>query len=222
MRSIMLLSLFVMILVLAACGPNTAMPQDAEPVLAPTETTAVQVEPTAESTPTAEPTLEPTSAPTDEPTPEPSPTSEPITASHAPSSEELKDKDYITNVLQADAELAPFSFEILFTAKLLFELDGSKPYTIFAPVYKPEDLPGGLSAEAFLSAIKGHIVPGLYVEADFLAMDGQSLETLSEDQSIQISVKEGVVYLNDMAMITEADILANNGIIHKIDKFILP
>jgi len=43
-----------------------------------------------------------------------------------------------------------------------------------------------------------------------------------EGKNINITVKEGVVYLNDIAMILKADILARNGVIYVIDKFLLP
>jgi uncharacterized surface protein with fasciclin (FAS1) repeats len=204
-----------LILVLTACGQAASTPQEADPVLAPTQTPETEVEPSPEPTQTMEVVLEPTTTPTTEPTPEPT-----AITSNAPSEEELADKDYITNVLMADKNLEQFAGELMLGG-LFFELDGSYPYTIFAPPFKVEDKPAGLSEDAFKEALKAHLVPGLYVEADLMAMDGQSLDTLSEGNPINISVKDGVVYLNDVAMVTDPDILARNGIIHKIDKFML-
>jgi uncharacterized surface protein with fasciclin (FAS1) repeats len=73
-----------------------------------------------------------------------------------------------------------------------------------------------------MGALEYHIVPGMYLEADLVALDGQSIATLVEGKNINISVEDGIVYLNDVAMVIKADILARNGVIHVIDKFLLP
>lgn len=137
--------------------------------------------------------------------------------------EDLVDKDTVMEILSQDMSVRQFSNELM-AGGLLWELEEVGPFTIFAPTYEFTDIPEGTftSPDQFLAALKTHIVPGLYLAADLLTMDGQSLTTLSDGGSIQITVKDGVVYLNDLAAITKADTLAQNGVIHVIDKFLMP
>jgi len=98
------------------------------------------------------------------------------------------------------------------------------PFTVFAPAYKYEDIPQGTFAtpKDFIDALRSHIVPGSYLQADLLSMDGQSIPTILEGKNINITVKDGTVYINDVAMLTQPDILAQNGVVHVIDQFLLP
>lgn len=92
------------------------------------------------------------------------------------------------------------------------------PFTVIAPVYEFEDLPV-YSRDQFRKALESHIVRGWYFEEELIAMDGQSIPTLAEGVTIYITGKDGVVYLNDVAMLIQADILARNGVIHVIENF---
>ncbi len=66
-------------------------------------------------------------------------------------------------------------------------------------------------------ALNYHIVPGTYMAADLA--DGMSLPTL-QGQSLSVSVGAGVM-IND-ANVIQTDIIADNGVIHVIDKTIAP
>jgi uncharacterized surface protein with fasciclin (FAS1) repeats len=43
-----------------------------------------------------------------------------------------------------------------------------------------------------------------------------------EGSPIDISVKDGMVYLNDSAKVVTPDVMASNGVIHVIDQVLLP
>ena len=66
-------------------------------------------------------------------------------------------------------------------------------------------------------ALNYHIVPGTYLAADLA--DGMSLPTL-QGQSLSVSVGAGVM-IND-ANVLQTDIIADNGVIHVIDKTMAP
>jgi uncharacterized surface protein with fasciclin (FAS1) repeats len=214
------ISLFVfLILILAACGQAASTPEVVEPAQAPTQTPEVVVEPTTEPTPTPEVVLEPTPMPTEEPTADPT-----ATASSAPAEEDLADKMWIFDILGSDESIKQFHDDLEGTGRFV-RLEGAGPYTVFAPIYKSEDIPEGtitFFGQPPMGALEYHIVPGMYLEADLVALDGQSIATLVEGKNINISVEDGIVYLNDVAMVIKADILARNGVIHVIDKFLLP
>jgi uncharacterized surface protein with fasciclin (FAS1) repeats len=213
--------LFVfLILILAACGPAASPPE----VVEPTQTPEVVVEPTAEPTGAPTNTPEPTAIP---PTPTEEPAADPTaTVSSAPAEglPDIGDLLWSPDLGISTVEnIGQFAQELLMTA-WLFEFHEDGPFTVFAPAYKFEDIPASLmaSAEQWKEALSSHIVPGVYLEADLIALDGQSITTLVEGKTIDITVKDGIVYLNDIAMIIQADILARNGVIHVIDKFLLP
>ena len=51
---------------------------------------------------------------------------------------------------------------------------------------------------------------------------GLTSATSVEGSPIAIAVKDGTVYLNDGAKVVTPDVMASNGVIHVIDKVILP
>jgi uncharacterized surface protein with fasciclin (FAS1) repeats len=58
--------------------------------------------------------------------------------------------------------------------------------------------------------------------ADAVALDGQSAETALADNSLNITVKDGNVFLNDNVQVVITDIETANGVIHVIDAVLLP
>jgi uncharacterized surface protein with fasciclin (FAS1) repeats len=224
----------LLILVLTACGQADSPPEVLEATQAPTQTTEMIVEATPEPTQTPQVVLEPT--PTEEPTVEP--TTEPTpTVSNIPSEEDLTDKPYIADILQpdpdnsggdafkafTDEDIRQFAVDVWASGIFIILLEPA-PFTVFAPVYENEDIPQGTftSFDQFREAVISHIVPGWYFEEDLIALDGQSLPTLAEGKTIDITVKDGIVYMNDVAMLIQSDIIARNGVIHVIDRFLLP
>jgi uncharacterized surface protein with fasciclin (FAS1) repeats len=219
------ITLFVSLtLILAACGPAAPTPEVIEATQAPSQTPEVVVEPTAEPTQAPTNTPEPTAIP---PTPTEEPEAEPeVFISSGVTQADLADELTIYEVLQANQEtltLGQFLADTTLGGLFFDFTDGSQPLTILAPQYKFEDTKDLFpSVDQYKVALTYHVVPGLYLEADLADLDGQSIPTRMEGKVINITVKDGVVYLNDAAMVIKADILAENGIIHVIDQFLVP
>jgi len=128
-----------------------------------------------------------------------------------------------------DTAVAAGSFKTL--AKALTEaglietLKSKGPFTVFAPTDEAfAKLPKGtvdalLKDKKKLTAILTyHVVPGAVRAADAAKLT--TAKTVN-GQSIKISAKDGVVMIND-AKVIQADIETANGVIHVIDKVILP
>jgi uncharacterized surface protein with fasciclin (FAS1) repeats len=122
------------------------------------------------------------------------------------------------------------SFKTLLTAVkaagLAETLQGSGPFTVFAPTdaafaaLPAGTLDGLLKDPAALKKILlYHVVSGS-VTSDKVV--GLSSAPSVEGSPIAISVKDGSVYLNDAAKVVTPDVMASNGVIHVIDKVILP
>lgn len=110
-------------------------------------------------------------------------------------------------------------------AGLAETLSGEGPFTVFAPTDEafaqiPEaDLQALLADKATLtSVLTYHVVPGKFLAEDVTRLP--SAKTVN-GQSVQIKVWEGKVLVDDATIVT-TDIEATNGVIHVIDKVILP
>ena len=112
-------------------------------------------------------------------------------------------------------------------ADLVDTLKGSGPFTVFAPTDEAfAKLPAGTVEDllkpenkAKLTAILTyHVVPG--------AVKAEQVTELDEAKTVngamvKVSTADGKVMIND-ATVVKADIAASNGVIHVIDKVILP
>ena len=115
----------------------------------------------------------------------------------------------------------------LTAADLVETLKGPGPFTVFAPTDEAfAKLPAGTvenllkpENKAKLTAILTyHVVPG--------AVKAEQVTKLSEAKTVngamvKVSTDHGKVMIND-ATVVKADIPASNGVIHVIDKVILP
>ncbi len=120
------------------------------------------------------------------------------------------------------------TFNTLLTAAtaagLADTLSSDGPYTVFAPTDEAfAALPEG-TIEALLKDIEKlkaillyHVVAGKYKAGDVVTKD--EIKTV-QGQSIHIDTSNGVKV--DEAHVIKADIEAENGVIHVIDKVILP
>jgi len=54
-----------------------------------------------------------------------------------------------------------------------------------------------------------------------VTLDGKSVKTL-EGQGVKIAVRGGKVYLNGSTQVTKTDVMASNGIIHVINRVLIP
>lgn len=111
-------------------------------------------------------------------------------------------------------------------AGLVETLQGDGPFTVFAPtdaafaaiqsdvdtLLKPEN------KAKLTNILTYHVVSGKAMASDL--KDGQELTTV-QGGKLKVSIKDGKVMIND-ANVTSADVHASNGIVHVIDKVILP
>lgn len=105
-------------------------------------------------------------------------------------------------------------------------LQGKGPFTVFAPtnqgfsdikstvdtLLKPEN------KADLKNVLTYHVVPGTFTAADL--KDGQKLTTV-EGQKLTVSVDGDMVKVND-ATVEKADVNASNGVVHVIDKVLVP
>jgi len=121
------------------------------------------------------------------------------------------------------------SFETLLTALevagLTSALQGSGPFTVFAPTddafaaIDPEvqnDLLG--NSEILNAVLTYHVVPGRFTAADVVGPGGA---TTLNGKDVGLSF-DGTNVMVDDAMVIAADVEASNGIIHVIDRVLLP
>jgi uncharacterized surface protein with fasciclin (FAS1) repeats len=122
------------------------------------------------------------------------------------------------------------SFETLLAAataaELVDDLKGDGPFTIFAPTDEafaalPEGTVENLlkpeNKDQLISILTYHVVPGKVMSSDL--SDDMTAETL-QGGNVMIDLDNGVM-VND-ANVVSADVEASNGVIHVIDKVILP
>jgi len=127
-----------------------------------------------------------------------------------------------------DTAVAAGSFKTLATAlqaaELVDALKSPGPFTVFAPTDDafaalPEGTIEALLAdkEKLQAVLKYHVVSGKVTAADVTGL--KSAETL-QGQSLSIKTCSGV-QINDAKVVT-ADVHASNGVIHVIDKVLIP
>ncbi len=114
----------------------------------------------------------------------------------------------------------------VFAAELDGALSGDGPFTVFAPTDDAfAALPEG-TVDALLEDPTGalaqillyHVVGAKALSTDL--SDGQMITTLNGD-SVTVKIMDGKVYI-DNAMVTLADLEADNGVVHVIDAVLLP
>jgi uncharacterized surface protein with fasciclin (FAS1) repeats len=112
-------------------------------------------------------------------------------------------------------------------AGLVDTLKGPGPFTVFAPTdgafakLPPGTLENLLKPEnknQLRQILTYHVVAGQVTAEDVVKLD--SAKTV-EGRSLKIHVEDGGVRVND-AHVTKTDIAASNGVIHVIDRVLLP
>ncbi|HEY9683779.1 MAG TPA: fasciclin domain-containing protein [Oculatellaceae cyanobacterium] len=108
-------------------------------------------------------------------------------------------------------------------AGLTKTLEGKGPFTVFAPddaafakLPKNNNLSG--DKDKLAKTLKYHVVAKKLMASDLTAM--RSVPTL-EGESLMLNSKDGKEIV-DGAMVTKADIVCNNGVIHVIDTVLSP
>ena len=117
--------------------------------------------------------------------------------------------------------------QALKAADLVDTLKGPGPFTVFAPTDQAfSKLPPGTlevllkpeNKEQLRSILTYHVVAGRVTAADVVKLT--SAKTVN-GQEVRISVLKGVVRLNDVR-VTKTDIAASNGLIHVVDRVLVP
>lgn len=113
------------------------------------------------------------------------------------------------------------------TAGLADTLQGPGPFTVFAPTDDAfAALPAGTieglleDPEALARILAYHVVPGL-MTAEFLSGQRGRIEMVS-GEFIRLDATGDAVRINRAATVTAADVEASNGVIHVIDRVLLP
>lgn len=111
-------------------------------------------------------------------------------------------------------------------AGLVDKLQGMGPYTVFAPTDEAfAKLPDGLmesllqpASQAKLAGIlANHVVPGVIMATQIKTMKAANVN----GQDLELKVEDGAVTANG-AMVVQADLVADNGVIHAVDQVIMP
>lgn len=117
--------------------------------------------------------------------------------------------------------------EALVKVDLVEALRDEGPFTVFAPVNSAfEDLfetlgVNGLNDiddETLENVLLAHVVSGYFLSSD---LSNGSLSTLNSEKSLTINVDNGIVIDEDINVLL-ADIKGTNGVVHVIDKVIVP
>ncbi|RAR59762.1 putative surface protein with fasciclin (FAS1) repeats [Onishia taeanensis] len=112
-------------------------------------------------------------------------------------------------------------------AGLVDTLKGEGPFTVFAPTDDAfAALPEGTldtllmpeNKDQLQAVLTYHVVPGKIMAEDAMAA---SSATTVQGQDLTITTMDGKVMIND-ATVTAADVMASNGVIHVIDKVLIP
>ncbi len=112
----------------------------------------------------------------------------------------------------------------LAAAGLIDTLKGPGPFTVFAPTDAafariPADKLNALLADkaALTKVLTYHVVAGKVMAADVKTGEAKTVQ----GQPLNIKVSRTGVMVND-ATVTKTDILATNGVIHVIDRVVMP
>ncbi len=127
-----------------------------------------------------------------------------------------------------DTAVAAGSFttlaKLLTDAGLVETLKGAGPFTVFAPTDAafaavPKETLDALAADKDLlvKVLTYHVVSGGVMAADVKPGEVPTVE----GSVLTVSVADGKVMVND-ATVTTADVKASNGVIHVIDKVLMP
>jgi uncharacterized surface protein with fasciclin (FAS1) repeats len=162
---------------------------------------------------------------------QPTPTPEPPTATPVPPTEtpmpseptpEEPDEpgDTVAAIVAGSPELSSLA-EAIEEAELSEKLSSEGPYTLFAPsdaAFEAAD--GDLLADPDLlfDIVLYHVVEATLIAED-LAASATATSLLGDE--LMFANEDGNVTVNGIA-ITEADIVAENGVVHIVDRLLLP
>lgn len=130
------------------------------------------------------------------------------------------------NIVEISTESAKTLAAAVTAADLVATLEGTGPFTVFAPTDAAfaaiqNDVDNLLKPEnkaKLASILTYHVVSGKQMAADL--EDGAELTTV-QGEKLKVSLKDNKVMIGD-AHVTTADVSASNGVVHLIDKVLMP
>jgi len=140
----------------------------------------------------------------------------------SPTSPPANTSDYSISVLAEGTTLS----EALTQVNLTSTLQGDGPFTVFAPTDEAFAA-AGIDLSTFdtdeenatlVDILKYHVVSGNVLSSDLV--DGMETSALNNDK-LTFTVNADGVKVND-ATVTSADVIASNGVLHFIDKVLMP
>jgi uncharacterized surface protein with fasciclin (FAS1) repeats len=101
-------------------------------------------------------------------------------------------------------------------------------YTVFAPTNAafaklPKETLDAVGNDPALlkTVLTYHVVKGKVPAAKVVTLGGKSVKTLA-GQRVKVSIRGGKVYLNGSTRVTKTDVMASNGVIHVINRVLVP
>ena len=130
------------------------------------------------------------------------------------------------NIVDLAAESAKTLAAAVTAADLVTTLEGTGPFTVFAPTDAAfaaiqKDVDNLLKPEnkgKLTKILTYHVVGGIHMAAEF--KNGTELTTV-QGEKLKVSLKDNKVMIGDAQVIT-SDVIASNGVVHLIDKVLLP
>lgn len=127
-----------------------------------------------------------------------------------------------------DSKQFPTLVALVKQAGLVETLKGKGPFTVFAPTEEafkalPEATRKAVTSDKELlkKVLLYHVVPGRIMARDAIAANGRSVDTALKGAKVDVRVRDGKVFI-DGAQVVTTDIQATNGVIHVINKVIVP
>lgn len=134
------------------------------------------------------------------------------------------------DITQVAASSSQFStlVALLKKAGLASALKQKGPFTVFAPTNAAfAKLPKatldavGSNPALLKKVLTYHVVKGKVTASTVVTLNGKSAKTLS-GSSVKVGVRGGKVYLNGTTRVTKTDVMASNGVIHVINRVLIP
>ena len=101
-------------------------------------------------------------------------------------------------------------------------------YTVFAPTNAafaklPKSTLDAVGKDPALlkKVLTYHVVKGKAPAATVVTLNGKTVKTLA-GPTVKVSIRGGKVYLNGSTQVTKTDVMAKNGVIHVINRVLVP
>mmetsp|Transcript_26308 Transcript_26308/g.64129 ORF Transcript_26308/g.64129 Transcript_26308/m.64129 type:complete len:197 (+) Transcript_26308:40-630(+) len=130
----------------------------------------------------------------------------------------------IIDLAAADGKYGTLLNAVTNTPGVLDTITANFPVTIFGPTDTAfgdvSEVVAGLDEAALATVLASHVVAGVFTAEDVMDAGCVELRTLSGAE-VRVAFENGKVTVNDSTVI-QADITGDGGVIHGIDKVILP